>query len=589
MQDILECNEKAFYDRYQVSLKEVYHKYVGGKEGTEGNRVHKDVTHMCDEIPNHRLECTEPMPFLLWVIIGIQDIDEVSRVFCKIPQAAGIVIYEPDGQSFLQACMSMDFSGFILDQRVSMVVDFDGKEGKIRETLQQAIGLHNAEYICCFSLPSYDEENKRITDRVREWIREISSEVLSAGVDAGRYQNYSCKNELFTMMHLAENYMAGDLLDLIQDKEVPVILVAAGPSLDHNAVQLKKAKGHAIIMAAAHAAVTLQRYGVMPDLVVHTDPIWESGFLDHDRERREYRLMISARAALDLQEPYQGKCYIFGIDEEHFPEIKGKGNLQITESGGSVMTDVFDIMIRQGFRNFILVGQDLAYASTGETHSNGEYDDSLNNRRHMYTDGIYPGETVETRADWMGFKAYYEGLIEKNEQVRVIDATEGGALINGTEIMSLQQAMDTMCEGKASVDIFAQELPHAITAEEQGKLRRSLMDMLTDIYECGEKIRRASRLNWQITDMQMKQEVVSDEYDTCCRIYDRLFREIFSCRGGEWIVFYAEDVMAMYLRRAGICELNGDIPEKLRNEEECLEKLQEKAGSLVYFIQELLA
>ncbi|MCR5126902.1 MAG: DUF115 domain-containing protein, partial [Lachnospiraceae bacterium] len=443
------------------------------------------------------------MPFLLWVIIGIVNIDELSQIFLQISQAAGVVIYEPDGTTFLHACTSLDFSDFILDRRVKLVVDFYRKEGKIRDILKQMIGLHNAEYICCFCLPSYEKEYGEITEKLRGWIRKVSSEVISAGVDAGRYQNYSCKNELFTMMHLSENYLAGDLLAQIRDKDVPVILVAAGPSLNHNAVLLKKAKGRAMIIAAAHATATLQRYDVIPDLVVHTDPIWESGFLDHDVDQRKYRLMVAARAASDMWEPYQGRCYIFGIDEEHFPEIKGKKNLQIMESGGSVMTDVFDIMIQQGLRNFILVGQDLAYASTGETHSSGEIDDSLNNRKRMYVEGIHPGETVETRADWIGFKAYYEELIEKNKQIRVIDATEGGARIYGTEIMSLQRAIDQICGEKESIDFFAQEPPHAVTAEEQDKLRQTLMDILTDIYECGEKIRSASRLNWQITDMQM--------------------------------------------------------------------------------------
>ena len=53
---------------------------------------------------------------------------------------------------------------------------------------------------------------------------------------------------------------------------------------------------------------------------------------------------------------------------------------------------------------------------------------------------------VTTRPDWYNFLKWYEEALlsmkKAREDIRVIDATEGGAKIHGTEIMTLQNAID---------------------------------------------------------------------------------------------------------------------------------------------------
>lgn len=45
----------------------------------------------------------------------------------------------------------------------------------------------------------------------------------------------------------------------------------------------------------------------------------------------------------------------------------------------------------------------------------------------------------------MLYKKWYEDFIEVNTEIRVIDATEGGAYIEGTEVMTLEKAINELC------------------------------------------------------------------------------------------------------------------------------------------------
>ena len=50
------------------------------------------------------------------------------------------------------------------------------------------------------------------------------------------------------------------------------IIVCPGPSLSKNIDMLKKAKGKVLIIAVLHAYGALKKAGIVPDIVIHTDP-----------------------------------------------------------------------------------------------------------------------------------------------------------------------------------------------------------------------------------------------------------------------------------------------------------------------------
>ena len=119
--------------------------------------------------------------------------------------------------------------------------------------------------------------------------------------------------------------------------------------------------------------------------------------------------------------------------------------IDVLNAGGSVATTAFTILYMMGIKNIVLIGQDLSYKDN-KTHA-GEIDIRVQgeNRSVQYVKGNYES-LVKTRGDWVQFLKGYERTIKSlPEGVRVINATEGGAYIEGTELMTLREVSDSLC------------------------------------------------------------------------------------------------------------------------------------------------
>ena len=62
-------------------------------------------------------------------------------------------------------------------------------------------------------------------------------------------------------------------LGKILPRDIPVIIVSAGPSLDKNIEELRRAKGHSLIFAVDTAMKYLLAKDIIPDLAITIEPI----------------------------------------------------------------------------------------------------------------------------------------------------------------------------------------------------------------------------------------------------------------------------------------------------------------------------
>ena len=142
-----------------------------------------------------------------------------------------------------------------------------------------------------------------------------------------------------------------------------------------------------------------------------------------------------------------------------------------------------------GCKTIILIGQDLAYM--GElTHAGREK--PMGEERNCETkwiDGIYE-EKVRSRWDWIYFLHWFEKFIQDNPDVTLVDATEGGALIHGSKIMTLQEANDMYCSEYFSFEEFLNKLPYTFAyndfSDVEQEIRSIKPDMEHLIQECKE-------------------------------------------------------------------------------------------------------
>lgn len=236
---------------------------------------------------------------------------------------------------------------------------------------------------------------------------------------------------------------------------VPAIIVAAGPSLDRNIKLLREAKGRAIIIAVGTAVKPLQKQGIVPDFIVSIDPM--SFNYDHFKEysSQSSALLADIQSYPAILQTFQGP--IFVAENKTFivswfdGAVEAKGDL---ETGGTAAHSAMTAAYKMGADPIIFVGQDLAFANGGHTHAAGTIYGDAGTSNNIYTAGdnvelfyveASDGGQVLTNRLFNEFRLYIEKwTLVKSDRI-YINATEGGALIKGTKIMTLQEALKSYC------------------------------------------------------------------------------------------------------------------------------------------------
>lgn len=286
------------------------------------------------------------------------------------------------------------------------------------------------------------------------------------------------KQTLDNLDHLVKTPDLTKIRDEYKGK--PAICVAAGPSLNKNIGELKKLQGKALIIAADTIVERLLQEKIIPDIV----GVLERGEIVYNSFFKNKKL--------DTRMTLMGQSVIYPRIFAEFPGKKLavlKKGIKIDEwvsglvpevlciqSGNSVANMNFSIARALNCDPIILVGQDLAYGEDGATHATGTIydgkkaaDDNLSAGAEEYILGKN-GKPLRTRKWWKVFHHWFEMEIAKTT-ARVIDATEGGALIHGTEIMTLREAGNQYCQREMTAS-FSELLPEVGNAEMMDRIKR---------------------------------------------------------------------------------------------------------------------
>ena len=242
--------------------------------------------------------------------------------------------------------------------------------------------------------------------------------------------------------HLLSNHYQGK----------PVIVVSTGPSLDKNIEELRRAKGKAVILCAESAIVPLLARGIVPDAMMILERIYQT-YEYHIKDRVfPDELVLFALMVVNTKvfDDWKGtKIPVFPWAEVHsntIHELSGSpGNLY---SGISASHMAFNMARFLGAGSIILVGQDLAYGEEGRSHSEEASYGNTRGKQDQDSDLVYVkdynGNLIPSTDVWYRFIRWFEAEVEKMS-IPVVDATEGGAYIEGTKIMTLKDAIDTYC------------------------------------------------------------------------------------------------------------------------------------------------
>lgn len=574
---ILEKNETAFYEKYGISLQDRWNGLTE-EERSEANEI---LSRMNEKELSDQISFEQEN--ILRLIVGFGGRECLKKMLGESLSTVRVMIWEPDESVFLTYCINNDISDFLVDDRIEVVLGRD--KDLLEKTLWKVIQEYNAFHMK--AIASGNHVKRDDIAMFSETVSQIASDVTEAGFARKKFHKLPGMNFLYALHTLDNNYVISQLYDAIPVRNIPVIIAAAGPSLMKNGNELKKAKNKALIVAVSHAAKALESLGVEPDFVAVSDAL-QSTYLDHDKDRK-YILLSSIWADRFCAEEYNGKVIYHGFNMagDLFKTARTEAEPDAELDTGSVATDVFILFQMAGFQRIILAGQDLAYDDNGYTHAGNESESSVYEKqgRYSYTEGLNGGR-VKTREDWESFRKFYERRIKEDPDIDVIDATEGGALIHGTRIMKLSEAIDKYCRDAYPISEWIKTMKKGDDRE------REFIDewfdkQLVNLQREAADLERIISLNEKIMASWGHEEQWNEDFQRSCSEYDGLYDDLMNESAGDLLKLYCVKEIQNYVENALALEGDENVVNRMRMEYDLFVILRERASELIDYMKTL--
>lgn len=434
--------------------------------------------------------------FGLYFVFGFSDGRHIRKLLEKCDKTNRIIVYEPDASLFYKACVSFELEDLIGDDRVILCVPKVTQ--KIETVISSMVSFQSMYVIEMCILPGYDilyrDEYLDFEEKVIAVMKEnviTRNTKFHIGRKNPQHTLYHMKNMIY---HNNSEQLRKKLAEYDLDK-IPAIIVSAGPSLDKNIQDLKKAEGRSFIIVVDAALRTIRQAGIRPDMVCTID----FRAPDYFFQGIDLNGLVWSCEALTkpwVLEQADNKIFYHGYYCKYWDELLRETvgyTMPGLAAGGSVSTEVFTLVYQLGFKKIILVGQDLAFTN-GVSHTKGalgafgKNSDYIKSRRIVQVEGI-DGELLDTDFQMWEYRRWFERMIQLNmDKFDVIDATEGGAKIEGTKILKLKDAIEQECKGKLDIYQLLQNMPLAFTKEQQEKLLQGLKKMKQLSQELKDKV-----------------------------------------------------------------------------------------------------
>lgn len=338
------------------------------------------------------------------------------------------------------------------------------------------------------ALPYYEKKYSKTIHFFKHHIERIQENLAVIIQETNDSKEDFFRNFTLAIQNMNHNYngsMFGQLF-----KDIPCIIVGAGPSLKKNFSLLKKLKDKALIFAGSSGISSLTQMGLDPHLGTYYDPY-----------QRLYS-RFKTNTAFELPLFYAPKTYFEVVKKIHGPKFYLKGssmtpfvnwmedNLgftgpQIPELI-SVTTCNTSLAVLMGCNPIIYVGCDLAYTDD-KSYSEGIVKDPTKNKKKteknnlksnynedLDSTDIY-GNPIRTRQGWtLESQMLYEQSIAA-PHVTFLNCTEGGLGMGGITNISLQKATDCFLKRDYPIEemLHSLTLPHKIEQKNLSKVATS--------------------------------------------------------------------------------------------------------------------
>lgn len=442
--------------------------------------------------------------YSVFFLLGFGDGRSIEALAQTLDETMTLIVYEPSVAIFQKTLETFDYTDLLKKKNVYLIVK---SENMLQEYLESGISFNNIRMLRLGILPNYDsiytKECKHMLETMIYFMNKTKiyrntiynfREEFAAHALSNMYDYLWQTDTHYLKKRLAEE----DLSD------VPAIIVAAGPSLNKNVQELKRAKGKALILVVDAALRAVVNAGITPDLGITIDARVPERFFE-GINISAFPFVFEAISKEDIVRKHTGKHFYDDFPCNIIAKIvmeKKKYCLEEIPTGGSISTSAFSLVKALGFKKIVFIGQDLAFTG-GQTYNSGlkmeqKEDEQYQKKRVIVQVKGNDGTMLDTDYQMDMYRKWIENEILKlPEDITVINATEGGAKIEGAKVMTLKEVIDS-CTKEIDFEKLLQEVPLAFSEEERQDIIAEIKEEPKRLEEVKENIKKATEVAEQL-------------------------------------------------------------------------------------------
>ncbi|EOG7014569.1 6-hydroxymethylpterin diphosphokinase MptE-like protein [Campylobacter coli] len=382
-----------------------------------------------------------------------------------------LFVFESEIELFILALSTIDLSEELCSGKIYLV---DIEEERVDIQLLILFDMKDMfEYLSLYEMFVNNSFYKQFCEKTWCETDEFCKKNIEIVIrDSGLNSNLSFQSYFHFLQNIPsmlESIPFQRILSERKNKFENAIVVSAGPSLTKQLPLLKAYQDKAVIFCADGALSMLEKEGIIPDYVTNLDFTDLAMKFFQNKENKTSLNMLSCATHPSLVHFLDNKSVVLRDDPLY--QRFNLNDFGYIDTGTHVSHFSYTLALALGFKNIIMIGQDLAFDKEGNSHSKGfDFGEKFSGEENIDKLKIpaYAGKgEVLTHTTWNDYRIKLEYLFACNDQkAKFYNATEGGARINFTEELSFKEC----CEKLLTKEKPKFELPKSLTKNRSDKL-----------------------------------------------------------------------------------------------------------------------
>lgn len=392
----------------------------------------------------------------IFVVFGLGFGYHIEELIKELNGNQKVFIIEPNEFVFKIFMENKHFNS-LLDKRVTLLLseDINYTAKIIFENFKESV-LSKIEFCLCTGYRAiYGNMFTHIQEKIAEFVQ-----TLHVNISTSEYFKYLWQlNCLMNLSNLNGSYNGNELKDKF--KNIPAVIVSAGPSLNKNISQLNGLADKCLILAGGSSVRILQENKIKPHFSVAIDgsPLVKDIFAGYKGD--DIPLVYFNRLYYEIVESYPGKKIVFiDVIDEYSKYFAKAMNISFHEFETDQTVAGINVLLASylGCNPIVFIGQDFALTNL-EFHAQGaahmkNYVEEQKNKDEKLIEmlDIYGNQTYTLRELLTG-KLTIEVRIREsiNQGHLFINATEGGIGLDGCKNMFFSDVIDKYFINKTNV------------------------------------------------------------------------------------------------------------------------------------------